>query len=306
MAQPQSGLIPEANAHAIFLTLELARSEAAAVRCRDVLARLPGLTDEIAAQAPHDALTSVVAVGATAWQRVFPGGNPVGLVGFRSFADAGRLAPATAADLFVHLRSDRFDLCFELGRRLRAALGDTVRVIEDIHGFRYLDSRDLTGFVDGTENPHGDADRLRVAAIPDGPFAGGSFVNVQRYVHALDKWGRLATPDQENVIGRTKADDIEFTGDRLPATAHIKRVSVKEDGKSLKILRHSMPYGTASEHGLYFVAYAARPDAFPRMLERMIVADDAGHYDHLMDYARAVTGAAFFAPARDWLEVQGG
>ena len=79
-------------------------------------------------------------------------------------------------------------------------------------------------------------------------------------------------------------------------------MSIKEDGKSLEILRHSMPYGTTSEHGLYFVAYGATPDNFDKILSRMLVADAEGHYDHLMNYSRAVTGAAFFAPARDWLE----
>ena len=170
------------------------------------------------------------------------------------------MAPATPADLFLHVRGDRFDLCFELARRVRAQLGEAVRVVEDIHGFRYLDSRDLTGFVDGTENPQGEDDRARVALLSEGPFAGGSYLNIQRYVHDLAKWARVDTAAQEDVIGRTKADDVEFDRDRLPATAHIARVSIKQDGKSLAILRHSMPYGTADEHGLYFVAYAARPD----------------------------------------------
>ena len=101
---------------------------------------------------------------------------------------------------------------------------------------------------------------------------------------------------QEDIIARTKEDDVEYPSDQKPPTAHIKRVSIEVDGESLKLLRHSMPYGTADEHGLFFIAYAGRPDSFSRMLEAMIVADADGHYDHLMDYTRAVTGATFFAP----------
>ena len=167
-----------------------------------------------------------------------------------------------------------------------------------------MDSRDLTGFVDGTENPK-DAHRAEVALLPAGPFAGGSYIDIQRYIHDLAAWNRLSVTQQEQIIARTKQTDEEFATEDKPETAHIKRVSIKEDGESLEILRHSMPYGTVSEHGLYFISYAGRPDTFRRMLEQMIVADKAGHYDHLLNFSRAVTGASFFAPPRDWLEARG-
>ncbi len=203
----------------------------------------------------------------------------------------------------MHIRSDRRDLNFDLARRFRRMLGTAVSVVEEVQGFRYLDSRDLTGFVDGTENPAGE-DRAAVAIVGDGdpPFAGGSYVAIQRYVHDLAAWERLAVAEQEKIIARTKADDIEFKSEDKPATAHIKRVSIKEDGKSLEILRHSMPYGDTGACGLYFIAYCNTPDHFDKMLARMLVAGADGHYDHLMQYSAAVTGASFFAPSRDMLE----
>ncbi len=306
MTEPQSGVLPDAKPHAVFLTLTLKEGEDAEVRCRQVIRGFPARCDEVAALDEEAELAAVAAIGAAAWKRLYPDGKPEGLDGFTAYADAGREAPSTPADLLLHIRGNRFDLCFELARRTREALADAVSVIEEIHGFRYLDSRDLTGFVDGTENPAGDEHRRAVAVIAEGPFAGGSFIDVQRYIHDLAKWQQLSVADQEQIIARTKEDNIEFEASEKPPTAHIKRVSIKEDGQSLEILRHSMPYGTANEHGLYFIAYAARPDAFSRMLEAMIVADEAGHYDHLMDYSRAVTGARFFAPSRDWLEGKGG
>lgn len=305
MAQPQSGILPEANQHASFLTFAL-QSNADPSQVRRAAGGLPGLTEELARLDPGAGLASVISFGDSVWNTLYPKDRPEGLAPFQPFDGDGRSAPATTADMLLHLRAERRDLLFELTRRFRERLGDAATLVEEVQGFRYFDKRDLTGFVDGTENPQGLEDRSAVALLADGPFAGGSFVNIQRYIHDLAKWQAVAVPEQENIIGRTKADDIEFEGDRLPPTAHIARVSIKDEGKSLKLLRHSMPFASGDEQGLLFIAYAARPDSFARMLEAMIVASDEGHYDHLMDYTRAVTGASFFAPSVEWLEATGG
>ena len=165
-------------------------------------------------------------------------------------------------------------------------------------GFRHLGNRDLTGFVDGSENPEGD-DRAEVALVKDGPHEGGSFVSLQRYVHDLRRWDALSLGDQEAAVGRTKDTDEEIAV-KAPS-AHIARVVIEEDGAELEILRHSMPYGTTSENGLYFVAYGASPAPFRKMLERMVLSAGDGHHDRLLDFTRAVTGCAFFAPSADWL-----
>lgn len=306
MGRPQSGILPDANTSAHFLTLVVDEPGAAAQTLRAASAAIPGLTEELAAADPGAGLASVVGFATAVWDRLFPEARPAQLRPFRAVAGEGGRAPATPGDVLLHLRSDRPDLNFELGRRIMGRIGGAARVVEEVHGFRYLDSRDLTGFVDGTENPKGD-DRNAVALVgaADPGFAGGSYINLQRYVHDLAAWEELPVARQEKIIGRTKADNVEFDAEAKAPTAHIKRVSIKEDGKSLEMLRHSMPYGTAAEHGLYFIAYAASPDVFDKMLERMLVADPDGAYDHLMNYSRAVTGAAFFAPPRDWLEAQG-
>lgn len=304
MAKPQSGILPDASREACFLTMTIGEG-ASLPNVREAIAAIPGLTDAVAGADPDVALRSVVAIGASAWERLYPDARPAGLTPFQAFTDGPRTAPSTPADLLLHARAERRDLVFELTRRVRRQFGDAVALVEEVPGFRYRDSRDLTGFVDGTENPQGETDRRDVALVPGGPFAGGSFVHIQRYIHDLPAWEALPIPAQEAVIGRSKADDIEFEGDDLAPTAHIARVSIKEDGKSLKILRHSMPYGTTDEHGLYFASYAGRPDSFPRMLEAMIVPGADGHHDHLMNFSRAVTGAAFFAPSTDWLTANG-
>ena len=305
MPDPQSGVLPDGNAHATFMTLELKPGAESASIVRRACSRVPILTEEVRGEAEGAEVFSVVAVGAGAWDGVFGGKKPKLLRPFTALEDGPRKAPSTRADILVHIRSDRADLNFELARRVYAEFGDAASMVEEIHGFRYLDSRDITGFVDGTENPRGD-DRADVALVDgeDPDFAGGSYIALQRYIHDLPKWDTVAVSEQERIIGRTKADNIEFKSDEKAPYAHIKRVSIKEDGKSLELMRHSMPYGTAAEYGLYFIAYCGTPDNFDKMLERMIVSDADGPHDHLMDYTTAVTGASFFAPSLSFLESQ--
>ena len=192
----------------------------------------------------------------------------------------------------------RRDLCFELGFEIRQQLGGSVEVLDEVEGFRYLDSRDLTGFIDGTENPKGRR-RARVALIgnEDPRFTGGSFVFTQRYVHDLARWNQLSRRDQEKVIGRSKRDSVELGERAKPPTAHISRVVIEENGEELEIVRHSLPYGTPSECGLFFIAYNRNLDTLEKMLARMLGTTGDGHHDRLLDFTRAVSGATFFAPS---------
>ncbi|EME70328.1 iron-dependent peroxidase [Paramagnetospirillum caucaseum] len=294
---PQSAICAEGGDFALFLTLVLADGDVSPVR--RVLAALPDLTAALAAQLDEPALASSVAIGAACWTRLTSRECPDGLAPFAPLAEGGRKAPATPADLFLHIHSPRADANLMLARRVMGALGPHVRVVEEVMGFRHLGKRDLTGFVDGTENPEGD-ERAGVALVKDGPFAGGSFVSLQRYVHDLPRWEALSLSDQEAAVGRTKEADEEM--EVKPPSAHIARVVIEEDGEELEVLRHSMPYGTTSEHGLYFVAYCASPAPFRKMLERMVLSSGGGHHDRLLDFTRPVTGAAFFAPSAELLE----
>lgn len=298
MPQPQSAICPETGAFGLFLTLTIPGHDHGAMR--PLLAAIPDLTKTLAAQMDEPALVSSVAIGAALWPRLMSIGMPEDLAPFQALSDGPRHAPATPADLFIHIHSPRHDANFALARRIMDALGPHARLVEEIHGFKHQGGRDLTGFVDGTENPK-DEERAEVALIPHGPFAGGSFVSIQRYVHQLRRWDGLAVSDQEAVIGRSKPDDQELDDSVKPPTAHIARVVIEEDGAELEVLRHSLPYGTTAEAGLYFVAYCASPGPFRKMLESMVLRDAQGHYDHLLDFSQPVTGAAFFAPSLEML-----
>ncbi len=298
MPQPQPGIIPEPSPHALFLIWRVRERSVNGRAVAAIAAGTPALIGKVGALDRRAALVCTVSFGSELWDVISPRKRPAGLRPFTPRSAEGRSAPNTGGDLLCHILSKRPDLNFELAQRIATQLGDRVEVMEEVHGFRYLDSRDLTGFIDGTENPKGKA-RAAVALIgkEDRTFAGGSYVFTQRYVHNLKKWAELPQNKQEGVIGRRKKDSKELSDSVKPASAHIARVVIEEEGKELEIVRHSFPYGTVSEAGLFFIAYNKTLDTFEKMLSRMMGTSGDGRHDYLMDYTRAVSGATFFAPS---------
>ncbi len=269
--------------------------------CRDLaaLARAVGFRD-LAGR-----LSCVTGFGSDAWDRLFGPPRPAELHPFREIEGQPHRAVATPGDILFHIRATRMDLCFELATQIMARLGDAVSPVDEVHGFKYFDDRDLIGFVDGTENP---VDQAAVEATiigdEDARFAGGSYVIVQKYLHDLRGWNALPTETQERMIGRTKLSDIELDDSVKPTFAHNALTKIIEDGKELKILRDNMPFGDASkgEFGTYFIGYARSPRRIEQMLENMFVGRPPGNYDRLLDFSRAVTGTLFFVPSATFLE----
>lgn len=302
MFHPQPGICAEPNLHASYLMFDIEPQSESVVR--SALAQFPALCSELALAFPDAQFTGVVAIGVECWPRLY-GAAPAELQPFPTFGAEGRQAPATPFDLFFQLRGDRVDLLHLAGQRLMALLAGAVVLREEVKGFRFLDSRDLTGFVDGTENPQGEH-RAEVALVAEGPFAGGSYLHLQRFVHNMAQWQRLSLQDQEDTIGRTKVENIEYASAAKPLTSHIKRVNIKDSqGRGKEILRQSMPWGTLEQQGLFFLSFCHTPSHFVDMLSSMYEGDGAGHFDHLLRHTRAVTGAAFFAPAIEFLQQQG-
>jgi len=301
MGVPQEAIQSGPGRHALFLTLVVGASEDDAQAVRQLGADLAGLVRTVGHRDETAALSCVLAIGADAWERLAPGRTrPAQLHPFRVLEDGPRRAPSTPGDLLLHIRAERADFCFELGRMIIDRLGSAVQIIDETHGFVYMDNRDLIGFVDGTENPAGEARReATIVGEEDAAHAGGSYVTVQRYVTDLARWEQTPVAEQEQAIGRTKAEGIELDG---PPSAHKERAKLVRDGVELKILRQNRPWGTTRESGTYFIAYARDLSVTEAMLERMFIADADGVYDHLLDFTHAVTGANFFAPAVDVLE----
>jgi putative iron-dependent peroxidase len=216
---------------------------------------------------------------------------------------------STPGDLLFHIRAARMDLCYELASRIMFRLGGAVRVVDEVHGFRYFDSRDLIGFVDGTENPAGAAAaRATLIGAEDPGFAGGSYVIVQKYLHDMAGWNALPVAEQEGIIGREKLSDIELADDVKPSFAHNALTTIVDsDGEEVKIVRDNMPFGSpgSGEYGTYFIGYARSPDPTEQMLRNMFIGSPEGNYDRLLDFSRAVTGTLFFVPSESLLESLG-
>ncbi len=300
MPRPQHVILPEPARHARFLIVRVdgpgvSRATRTALSFSDTAANVATLDVDAG-------LVAGVALGSAFWDVVSPSRRPAGLRPFVALESAGRSAPSTGGDLLFHITSDRADLNAELLIRTMRDLDSSARVMEDVQGFRYLDARDLTGFIDGTENPEGE-ERADAALIgdEDEAFAGGSYVFTQRYVHDLTKWNGVPVPEQEKTIGRRKADSEELADDVKPPTAHISRVVIEENGQELEILRHSFPYATATEAGLFFIAYTRDLEIPEKMLARMMGVSGDGVHDHLLDFTAPVSGATFFAPSLDVL-----
>lgn len=210
-------------------------------------------------------------------------------------------APATNGDILVWVhgtdRSDVFDGALRLAQLLKPYAELTI----DLPGFTYHDLRDLTGFIDGSANPKGD-ERQEVALVPDGEDgAGGAYVITMKWRHDLEAWNALPVDEQEQIIGRTKPDSVEFEGDALADNSHVGRADVKVDGVTQKIYRRSFPYGTAGENGLYFVAFTHSPSRFEVILSRMFGVSGDGIHDRLIQFSTPQTGACWFAPSLETL-----
>ncbi len=185
-------------------------------------------------------------------------------------------------------------------------LESVATVVDEVHGFRSFDERDLLGFVDGTENPEGTAAYEAVTIGEEDPgFAGGSYAIVQKYVHDMSGWNALSIEEQERVIGRTKLDDVELPDEIKPASSHVAlNTIVDEDGEEQQIVRFNMPFGRvgASEFGTYFIGYARTATVIEWMLTNMFVGSPPGTYDRVLDFSRALTGALFFIPSAEFLD----
>ncbi|MEH3142290.1 MAG: Dyp-type peroxidase [Mycobacterium kyogaense] len=299
---PQPVLAPLTPA-AIFLVATIDEGGEQAVH--DALGDIAGLVRAIGFRDPSKHLSVVTSVGSEAWDRLFSGPRPAELHAFVALDGGRHRAPSTPGDLLFHIRAASMDVCFELATKIVAAMGP-ITVVDETHGFRFFDNRDLLGFVDGTENPDGPlADSATQIGDEDPDFAGACYVHVQKYLHDMASWNALSTEDQERVIGRTKLDDIELDDAVKPANSHVAlNVIEDDDGTELKIVRHNMPFGQIGrgEFGTYFIGYSRSTAVTERMLTNMFIGSPPGTTDHILEFSTAITGSLFFTPIQDFLD----
>lgn len=267
MATHQDGIFSEDVDHHVFLEFSLREREKTLPRTE-------------LAVAPVDGGAQVVAFG--------PKLADVPLAGFSTVDGlAGLTAPGTQQDIFVWLHGLGRDELFARALAWRDALAPVAEVAFENHGFKFRDSRDLTGFVDGTANPKDDA-RHAAALTADG----GSFVLGQRWVHDLGRFAALTVGDQERVFGRTKPDSVELTGDAMPEDSHVSRT----DLPGTKIWRRSAPVGGVRDPGLFFLAFGADVERFQTLLHSMFGLTGDGLHDRMLRFSKPITGSFYYAP----------
>jgi putative iron-dependent peroxidase len=193
---------------------------------------------------------------------------PDGLREFKALYGVGELKmPSTQTDVFIwvhsHSKSEIFDFTLKSEELLSQFL--TLEIKQE--GFRYHDSRGLTGFVDGSANPKGDKRKPEVLIGSDEVHQNGSFAITQKWVHDLKSFHSNKVETQEQIIGRTKEDSIELEGDAMPANSHVSRVDVKVGGEAMKMHRRSFPFASDAEKGLFFLGFAKNIDRIDVLLK---------------------------------------
>ncbi|WRS29752.1 Dyp-type peroxidase [Actinomycetaceae bacterium MB13-C1-2] len=296
------------TSNAIFLVVSMTDAPGAADTIRDVLSDFSGLIKTVHFRDLDGSLYCTVGIGSRVWDDVMRTPKPRELAPFEEIAGASHTAVATPGDLLFHIRANRPDVCFEFERILLDKLGNSVKVEDEVSGFRYFDERDLLGFVDGTANPVGPhLPQATLVGEEDPAGKGGAYVVVQKYDHDLKNWGGQSVEKQEAIIGRTKVENIELPDATHGQKSHKTLNTINEAGEEFDILRDNMPFGSAAEgvYGTYFIGYARYYWVIQRMLERMFIGDPPGLHDQILDFSTPLTGTTFFAPSATALEQLG-
>lgn len=285
---------------AVFLVLVVADAADAMSTVREVISGLDDLIKTAGFRDLSGRLSCTVGIGARVWDRLTRRAKPAELHPFREIVGPTHTAIATPGDLLFHIRADRADLCYELERLLLESLGTAVSTADEVSGFRYFDTRDLLGFVDGTANPVGpDLPASTLVGDEDPAYADGSYVVVQKYTHPLSMWQALTTEQQEAIMGRRKADNVELPDATSGQKSHKTLTTIVDDAGEHDILRDNMPFARPAlgEYGTYFIGYTRHLWVLERMLERMFIGDPPGLHDRLLDFSTPQTGSTYFAPS---------
>jgi len=290
MATPQGGIFALGTASHAYLELDALRREAA----RKLVAAVASLREP---RTTMGGVNLVAGFRPELWRDAMPDDAPANLEGFdHDLVGAdGFVMPATQHDAVMWISGSAYDVVFDMAREVIGELKEIATVAMETSSWPYQHDRDLTGFIDGTENPTL-IDAPSIALVPESaPGAGGSVLLLQKWSHNVMAWESLEVARQEDVIGRRKDDSAEL--DDKPADSHVARTDQDTLGK---IFRRNMPYGTVMDHGTMFVGFSADQKVLKAMLESMAGVGD-GVRDALTAFTRPLTGAYYFIPSTDGL-----
>lgn len=303
MSQAQKGVCAEPNLHSTYLFFNVIDDDVATVRAK--LVRVLERFDFFDNEHYEAMLSGLIGIGSDYWTELYPGLIPLELSPFPDMQCEDRCAPATQCDLFIQIRADRFDICHELATEVMDLLRLHVELIEHVVGFRYLDGRDLNGYIYASDNPRGMKRReVAVVGSSDSDFAGGSYIHVQRYQHDLRRWSSLSNRQQEQIMGVTREHNLA-SPEQSSFSHHVRASGQLTDDEQPGLLKQGMPYGDLIKQGLMFVSCSASSQPFKAMLHSQIFGSGQNDdYDLWLDYTSAQTGAAFFAPSTQFMREQ--
>ena len=235
-----------------------------------------------------------------AWEYLFPTAKkPKELEDFQGVNGEHHTAPATPADLFLHVRAGQAATSYLVVDQIMSFLRPVVDVVDETHGFHYLEGRAIIDFIDGTENPVGEeAKEWAIIGAEDPEFINGSYAFAQKYIHDLDAWRALPTEVQEKYVGRRKYSDLELSDEEKDPRAHNIISQDNRDGEEHKIVRMNVVFANPGEgvRGTYFIGYARHWDVTRQMVTNMFTQDD-----RLLEYSTAEKGQLFFIPSKEIL-----
>ena len=290
MATPQGGIFALGTASHAYLEFDAVRQEVA----RPLIAAVASLREP---RTTMGGVNLVAGFRPELWRDAMPDDAPANLEGFNQdlVGVDGFVMPASQHDAVMWISGIAYDVVFDMAREVIAELKELAGVAAETSSWPYRHDRDLTGFIDGTENPTL-IDAPEIALVPEGrPGAGGSILLLQKWSHDVTAWESLPVARQEQVIGRKKDDSTELAD--KPTDSHVARTDQDTLGK---IFRRNMPYGTVMDHGTMFVGFSSDQHVLKAMLESM-AGVRGGVRDALTVYTRPLTGAYYFIPSTDGL-----
>lgn len=307
MAREQLGICAEANLHGMIMLINALEGHQAAIRLQ--LARLPALVQRLSDQFSESNLSAVIAIGVGYWDTLYVNQRPKDLQPLSALTVDDIDMPALPFDLLLQIRADRYDVLHLAAQQCFQLLNQHVELAEQIHAFRYMDGRDLTGFIDQPDAPKGRRKR-ELALIPeqqDPIFAGGSYLHFQRYRLDMSRWQQLTQQQQETIMGRRKIDGQRLALAQLDENSHeLKSSCVTVEGQHLPLLFQSMPYGQLKIQGMLHLGFSSDAKTYGRWLKTRMGQPGKQNYDLLLDFTQADCGAAFFAPSVSFMEQQAG
>lgn len=297
--QPQPGIFSLGNPEHCFIELDL-RADAGAGGTGPQPGAGAALVTALAALAGPETsvggLSVVVGFRPELWAEVAPEAARPNVSSFQTISGVDFEMPATQHDAWFWVAGGRRDVVFDSALRVIDSVAPVATVASELVGWVYQHDRDLTGFIDGTENPS----MLEAQAVAVLPQDGSSVLLYQKWQHQAS-WRSLSDREQEQVIGRTKADSVQLDDDVLPETSHVARNVVEEDGEELAIYRRNVGYGGPTDHGTVFVGFCATQHPLDIMLRRMAGATEDGIRDALTRYTTPLSGSYYVIPSVDAL-----